>query len=158
MSQSSVQILVESLEKKNRLLDDIILENEAQEDILKQEELDMDALDASIERMGALAEALEKLDDGFELVYERTREALIANKSAYRSQIAHMQELIGQITDKVVRINAVRMRNQIKAERQFQKSRNQIGKAASKMKASKNYYNSMNKLNYVAPQFYDNKK
>lgn len=158
MSQSSVQILVESLEKKNRLMDDIILENETQEAILKQEELDMEALDASIERMGALAEALEKLDDGFELVYERTREALIANKPAYRSQIAHMQELIGQITDKVVRINAVRMRNQIKAERQFQKSRNQIGKAASKMKVSKNYYNSMNKLNYVAPQFYDNKK
>lgn len=158
MSQSSVQILVESLEKKNRLLDDIIRENETQEDILKQEELDMEALDASTDRIGSLAEALEKLDDGFELVYERTREELIVNKPAYRNQIAHMQELIGQITDKVVRINAIRMRNKMKAERQFQKSRNQIGKAASKMKVSKNYYNSMNNLHYVSPQFYDSKK
>ncbi|RKI82904.1 flagellar protein FliT [bacterium 0.1xD8-71] len=158
MDQSSVQILVESLEKKNRLLDDIIRENEVQEEILKQEELDMDALDASTDRIGSLAEALEKLDDGFEIVYERTREELMANKSAYRSEIAHMQELISQITDKVVRINAVRMRNKMKAERQFQRSRNQIGKAASKMKVSKNYYNSMNNLHVVAPQFYDNKK
>ena len=59
MDQSSVQILVESLEKKNRLLDDIIRENEVQEEILKQEELDMDALDASTDRIGSLAEALE---------------------------------------------------------------------------------------------------
>ena len=55
MDQSSVQILVESLEKKNRLLDDIIRENEVQEEILKQEELDMDALDASTDRIGSLA-------------------------------------------------------------------------------------------------------
>lgn len=158
MSQSSVQILVDSLEKKNRLLDEIIRENEAQEDILKQEELNMDALDASTDRIGSLAEALERLDDGFETVYERTREELIVNKAAYRSEIAHMQEMIGQITDKVVRINAIRMRNKMKAEKQFQKSRNQIGQAASKMKVSKNYYNSMNNLHVVSPQFYDNKK
>lgn len=158
MSQSSVQILVDSLEKKTRLLDEIIRENEAQEEILKQEELDMDALDVSMDRIGFLAESLEKLDDGFEMVYERTREELLVNKSTYRSEIAHMQGLISQITDKVVRINAVRMRNKMRAESQFQKSRNQIGKAASTMKASKNYYNSMNNLHYVSPQFYDSKK
>lgn len=158
MSQSSVQILVDSLEKKNRLLDELIRENEVQEDILKQEELDMDALDASVDRIGTLVESLEKLDDGFEAVYERTREELVANKAAYRSEIAHMQEMITQITEKVVRINAIKMRNKMKAERQFQKSRNQIGKAASKMKVSKNYYNSMNNLHVVSPQFYDNKK
>jgi len=158
MSQSSIQVLVESLEKKSRLLDEIIRENDAQEDILKQEELDMDALDASTDRISSLAEALDKLDDGFEAVYDRTREELIANKAAYRSEIAQMQKLIGEITDKVVRINAARMRNKMRAEQQFQKSRNQIGRAASKMKASKNYYNSMNNLHYVAPQFYDSKK
>ena len=72
MSQSSIQVLVESLEKKSRLLDDIIRENDVQENIFKQEELDMDALDASTDRISSLAEALEKLDDGFEAVYDRT--------------------------------------------------------------------------------------
>lgn len=158
MSQSSIQVLVESLEKKSRLLDDIIRENDVQEDILKQEELDMDALDASTDRISSLAEALEKLDDGFESVYDRTREELISNKAAYRSEIARMQKLIGEITDKVVHINASRMRNKMRADQQFKKSRNQIGKAASKMKVSKNYYNSMNNLHYVSPQFYDSKK
>lgn len=158
MGQSSIKVLVESLEKKSRLLDDIIQENEVQEDILKQEELDMDALNASTDRIGSMTEALEKLDDGFEAVYERTREELIANKDAYRGEIAQMKKLIGEITDKVVRINAARMRNKMRADQQFKKSRDQIGKATSKMKASRNYYNSMNNLHYVSPQFYDSKK
>lgn len=158
MSQSSIQILVESLDKKSRLLDDIIRENDVQEDILKQEELDMDALNASTDRISSLLETLEKLDDGFEAVYDRTREELIANKAAYRDEIAQMQKLISGITDKVVCINAAKMRNKMRADQQFKKSRSQIGKASSKMKVSKNYYNSMNNLHYVSPQFYDSKK
>ncbi len=158
MSQSSVQILRESLEKKNRVLDEIIRENGVQEKILGAEELDMDALDASTDRLASLAEQLEQLDDGFEALYDRIREELVANKESYRGEIKVMQGLIGQITDKVVKINAARMRNERQAKVQFQKTRDQIGKAASKVRASRNYYNNMNRLNYVGPQFYDNKK
>lgn len=158
MSLSSAQILVESLEKKSRILDEIMEENETQERLFKQEELDMEALDASTERMGELAEKLELLDEGFESVYDRIRQELIENKSAYRMEIRRMQELIAVITEKVVRINAARMRNKLQAENRFKKSRQQIGKASSKMKVSQNYYNNMNRLNYVDPQFYDNKK
>ena len=158
MSLSSAQVLVESLEKKSRILDEIMQENESQELLLKAEELDMEALDASANRMGELAEKLELLDDGFEAVYDRIRQELIENKSAYRTEIKRMQELIAVITEKVVSINASRMRNKLQAENRFKKSRQQIGKASSKMKVSQNYYNNMNRLNYVDPQFYDNKK
>jgi hypothetical protein len=158
MSLSSAQVLVESLEKKSRILDEIIKENEAQERLFKQEELDLEALDSSSDRMGELAEKLELLDEGFESVYDRIREELIENKQAYRVEIKRMQELIAVITEKIVSINAARMRNNIQAEQRFKKSRQQIGSASSQMKASKNYYNHMNSLNYVAPQFYDSKK
>ncbi|MDE7429817.1 MAG: flagellar protein FliT, partial [Lachnospiraceae bacterium] len=116
MSLSSAQILVESLEKKSRILDEIMEENETQERLFKQEELDMEELDASTERMGELAEKLELLDEGFESVYERIRQELLENKSAYRTEIGRMQELIALITEKVVRINAARMRNKLQAE------------------------------------------
>lgn len=158
MSQNIAQILLQSLEKKNQILDDIIRENERQEEILKQEVLDMDALDASLDRIGAYTEMLEKLDDGFEAVYDRVRSEIMTNKSAYRVEIAQMQNHIQQITDKVVRINTARMRNQVRADSQFKKQAQEIKNAMSKTRASKNYYNSMNKLNYVSPQFYDSKK
>ncbi len=158
MSQNSAQILLQSLEKKNKVLDAVIEENSLQEEILKQEELDMNAFDESIDRMGALAEELDKLDTGFEAVYERIREDILQNKSLYQKEIAQMQQLIAQITDKVVKINVVRMRNKDRAESQFRKANREIQSAISKTKAVKTYYSSMNKLNYVAPQFYDNKK
>lgn len=158
MWRNDAQILMESLEKKNRVLDAIIRENEVQEKILKAEELDMDALDTSTNRLGELAEQLERLDDGFEALYDRIREELMANKDSYRDEIARMQTLIGQITDKVVKINAARMRNERQARKTFQKARDQIGKASSQVRASRSYFNNMNRLNYVEPQFYDNKK
>lgn len=158
MSLSSARVLVESLEKKSRVLDEIMKENEAQERLFKQAEPDIDALDASADRMGELAEKLELLDEGFEAVYDRIREELLENKLSYRPEIRRMQELIAEITEKVVGINAARMRNKQHAENYFKKSRQRIGQASSKVRVSQSYYNNMNRLNYVDPQFYDSKK
>lgn len=158
MSQNSAQILRQSLEKKNTILDAIIEQNSIQEDILKEDNLDMEAFDASIDRIDALVSQLEKLDEGFETLYDRVRVELMNNRQEYRNEIAKMQLQIQQITDKIVTINAGKMRNQMRAENHFKQKSREIKNAMSKTNATKSYYNSMNNLNYVAPQFYDNKK
>ncbi|MCH5262959.1 MAG: flagellar export chaperone FlgN [Lachnospiraceae bacterium] len=158
MDQSGAQILLQSLEKKNQLLDQMIRQNGVQEEILKQEELDMDAFDEAIDKQSSFVEQLDKLDRGFEAVYDRFREELIENKERYRDEIARMKQQIQQITDKIVTLNAGNMRNKMLAENQFKKRRQEIGTGASKSRVARNYYNSMNNLNYVSPQFYDNKK
>lgn len=158
MNQSGAQILLQSLEKKALLLDRMIEQNGVQEGILKQEELDMDVFDEAVNQQGVYLEELDRLDRGFEAVYDRVREELIEDKECYRTEIARMKELIQQITDKIVTINAGNMRNKVLAENQFKKKRVSIGTGASKNKAARNYYNSMNNLNYVSPQFYDSKK
>ena len=158
MSQSGAQILLQSLEKKIQLLDKMIQQNSIQEDILKQEELDMDVFDEAINKQGEYLEELDRLDQGFEAVYDRVRDELVQDKNRYRAEIAQMKELIQRITDKIVTVNAGNMRNKVLAENQFNKKRAAIGTGASKNKVARNYYNSMNKLNYVSPQFYDSKK
>ncbi|MCM1200183.1 MAG: hypothetical protein NC312_03070 [Bacteroides fragilis] len=158
MSQNIAQILLQSLEKKNQLLDEIIEENGLQEEILKRETFDMDALDASLDRIGLLTEKLERLDDGFEALYDKVRVEIMTNKVRYQAEIARMQGYIQQITDKVVKINTARMRNQARADSQFKKQALEIKNATSKTRASRNYYNNMNKLNYVSSQFYDTRK
>ncbi len=158
MGQSGAQILLQSLEKKNELLDLMIRQNSVQESILKQEEFDMDAFDEAIEQHGAYVDELDKLDRGFEAVYDRVREELIGNKERYRGEIVRMKELIQKITDKIVTLNAGNMRNKMLAENQFKRRRLAIGSGMSKNRAASNYYNNMNNLNYVSPQFYDNKK
>lgn len=158
MSQNIAQILLQSLEKKNTILDAIIGQNDIQEDILKQEKLDMDAFEASIDRIDALVDELEKLDDGFETLYNNVRGEIMSHKQEYSKEIAAIQGQIQQITDKIVTINAGKMRNQMRADNHFKQKAKEIKTAVSKTNATKNYYNNMNRLNYVAPQFYDNKK
>lgn len=158
MNQSGAQILLQSLEKKNELLDQMILQNRAQEQILKQEEFDMDAFDEAIDRQSVYVEELDKLDRGFETVYDRVREELMENKEHYRTEIVRMKEQIQKITDKIVTLNAGNMRNKMLAENQFKKRQSAIGSGISKNRAAENYYNNMNNLNFVTPQFYDNKK
>lgn len=158
MNQSGAQILLQSLKKKNDLLDQMIQQSGIQEEILKQDDIDTDAFDASIDRMGLYVEELEKLDQGFEAVYDRVREELMRNKAQYRTEILRMQEQIQQITDKIVTLNAGNMRNKVLAENQFKKKRMALGEGISKNRVAKNYYNSMNNLNYVKPHFYDNKQ
>lgn len=158
MNQSGAQILLQSLVKKNELLDQMIRQNSVQEELLKQEEFDMDAFDAAIDKQSLYVDELDKLDRGFEAVYDRVRNELIANREHYRDEIARMKEQIQQITDKIVTLNAGNMRNKMLAENQFKKRQIAIGSGVSKNRAAKNYYNSMNNLNAVAPQFYDSKK
>ena len=158
MEQSGAQILLESLEKKNRILDRLIGQIDAQEKILKSDDFDMEAFDKALDAQGAYVEQLDRIDRGFEAVYDRVREELIGNRERYRDEIARMQEQIQQITDRIVTINAGNMRNKTLAEKQFQKRRQAIGEGVSKNRVARNYYNSMNNLNYVGPQFYDNKK
>ena len=158
MNQSGAEILLQSLRKKNELLDLMIRQNGVQEEILKRDELDMDAFDASIEQQSEYVDELERLDQGFEAVYDRVREELMQNKDRYRTEILRMKEQIQKITDKIVTLNAGNMRNKMLAEKQFQKKRQAIGSGASKIRVAKNYYDSMNNLNYVKPHFYDNKQ
>ncbi|MDE7133264.1 MAG: hypothetical protein K2O65_15995 [Lachnospiraceae bacterium] len=158
MSQSGAQILLQSLEKKNKLLDQMILQNSVQEGILKQEEFDMDAFDAAIDKQSSYVEELDRLDQGFEAVYDRTREELLNNKEQYGAEIKRMKEQIQQITDKIVTLNAGNMRNKMLAENQFKKKKHEISSGVSKNRAARNYYNNMNNLNYVSSYFYDNKK
>ena len=158
MDQSGARILLQSLEKKNELLDRMIRQNAVEEEILKREELDMDEFDEAIDKQNSYVEQLEKLDQGFETVYDRVRGELIGNKERYRDEIMRMKEQIQQITDKIVTLNAGNMRNKMLAENQFKKKRQEIGAGVSKNRVARNYYNNMNNLNYVSPQFYDNKK
>lgn len=158
MNQSGAQILLQSLEKKNKVLDQMILQNCLQERILKEDELDMDAFDAAIDQQSSYVDELDRLDRGFEAVYDRVREELMQNKEHYRTEITRIKEQIQLITDKIVTLNAGNMRNKMLAENQFKKKKLAIGSGVSKNRVATNYYNNMNNLNFVSPQFYDNKK
>ena len=53
-----------------------------------------------MDRIGAYTEMLEKLDDGFEALYDRVRTEIVTNKSAYQTEIVQMQNYIQPVVTK----------------------------------------------------------
>ena len=153
-----ILILKEDLKKKNLILDKIILANQKQADALDDPNLDPDDFDHIVEEKADLIEQLEKLDDGFEQVYARVREELQDNKDVYKEDIALMQKMIRQLTDKSATIQVQEMRNKDKMTQKFAAIKKQVREIRSSQKVVNQYYRNMMKTNYIDPQFLDNKK
>ena len=129
-----------------------------QEQILKAETVEEVNFEKSIEEKGALIEELEKLDDGFESLYAHIKEQLLEGKEKYRQQIAGLQELIGQVTEKSVSIQAQEERNRVLAEKYFTNEKLKLQKGRRSSKVALDYYRNMKQSQVIEPQFMDKKK
>lgn len=153
-----ITALKQGLEKKMQILDEIIEENALQRQLLADPELDPDDFEKNLNDKAALVEQLTMLDDGFDTVYERVREELQQNRAAYAVDITCMQKYISAIMEKSTQIQTEEQRNRELVVQKFTSVKKQIREVKSSHKAVNEYYQNMMKLNYVEPQFMDNKK
>ena len=157
MSELYIDIMLQSLEKKEVVLDRIIEANVRQEAVLKNPEGDPEEFDETVETKGVLIEQLEQLDSGFQKLFDHMKEELDGQRENYTKQIEQMQIHIRSITDKSVQIQAQEARNKELMTQKFAR----IKEMAKQTRASSNmvnqYYKNMSKLNVVDPQFLDDK-
>lgn len=157
MSESYVEIMLQSLEKKKLVLDNIIELNQRQRTGLENPDFTPEEFDDIVESKSRLIEQLEQLDSGFEKLFERMKDELESNKEAYKEQIRAMQEDIKAITDKSVQIQAQESRNKDLMTQKFAQVKSQVRNVRSGGKVADQYRKNMAKLNYIDPQFMDNK-
>ena len=100
MEQTYIDIMIQSLEKKEQVLDRIIELDIKQKNQLEDPQLTPDDFDEVVEAKSRLIDQLNNLDSGFEKLFERTKEELNGHKEDYKEQIRTMQEHIRSITDK----------------------------------------------------------
>ena len=143
MSNTYVTALIESLEKKIKVLNDIHLKDEEQLGIAKKEPFSYDEFDKNSEEKGILIYKLEKLDEGFELVYDNVKEELSKNKDAYKAEIKRMQELISEITSLSTKIQAEEVRNKKAMEAAFKAEKDRLKAGRSGIKAIRSYSQAM---------------
>ena len=79
-------------------------------------------------------------------------------KAEYADKIKEMQNCIRQITDKSMKIQAEEARNKDLMTRKFAFVKESARNVRKSSKAATQYYKNMMQLNYVDPQFMDNKK
>ncbi len=153
-----LDMLQDSLKKKLDILNKIIAYQREEMDMLKEESMDMEVFDKSIDKKVALAEGIDKLDDGFEQVYDRIREEMIGHKEKYAVQIRAMQDMIGEVTEKNASIQAEESRIKLAVDNYVRRESAALRQKRDNGKAARSYYNNMKKLNYVDSQFMDKKK
>ena len=151
-------IMLQSLEKKDKVLDSIIQINKRQKEELENPSLDPDDFDKTVEEKSKLIEQLELLDNGFEQVYERVREELQTNKQNYKDEIIKLQNYIKLLTEKSMEIQSQEARNKQLMEQKFASVKKQVREIRSSQKVVNQYYKNMMKKGYSEPHFLDNKK
>ena len=82
-----LQILRDSLVQKNILLQVIEQKSKEQEAIIKKENFTFKEIDENMDAKAELIEKLTLLDNGFETLYAKLREELLANKENYKTEI-----------------------------------------------------------------------
>ena len=135
MKDVYINILIESLKEKSKLLDELFLIDVEQSRVLMPEKPDKNAVDLNIQKSVKIAEEINGLDDGFESVYRKVRSELLDNSAAHKKEIELLKELISEVTEKSVKIMATENRNRDTASEKLvfsmKKARSTVHNAAS---------------------------
>ncbi len=156
--ESQLTILSESLDKKLEVLRKIQEYNRRQEEVFSAEKVDMSLFDDAVEEKQRLIDEVVRLDDGFEIMYEKLARELEGNRLRYAAQIRELQAKVAKVTELSVSVQAQEARNKKLIESYFAKERANIGQRRKSARSAFDYYKSMSSTGYTQPQMYDSKK
>ncbi len=153
-----IQILEDSLETKIDLLRRLQVLCGEQAEILKDSNAAPEAFEKNIEEKGKLIDRLSAMDQGFDALFSKVQDEMERNREQYRTSIAHMQEMIREITQRSSNLQVLEQQNKELAKAKFSQIRTQTKEIRQSRKAVNSYYQNMMKMNTVDPQFMDSKK
>ena len=143
MPDTYIAIMLQSLKKKEQVLDEIIRLDDRQKDTLMDPECPFDVFDETVEAKSACIDQLNQLDSGFEKLYAQVAEELDQNREDYAKEIRNMQQCIRRVTDKSVKIQAQEARNKQLMKEKFSTVQKQATDVRKNSRAITGYYNSM---------------
>ena len=158
MQETYLSIMLQSLKKKEQVLNEIIRLDDLQKNQLTNPEIAAEDFDKTVEAKSACIKQLEQLDSGFEKLYAEVAEELQQNKEQYADQIRQLQEYIRIVTDKSVEIQAQEARNKDLMMRKFSAVKRHAHDVRANSRAITGYYKTMKQSAYMDPLYMDGKK
>ena len=141
--QTYIQLLVDTLVKKHEVLSELMQITEKQQSIINNDSFDEDEFLKTISLKEEQINSLSELDRGFELIYDRSRDELNANRKEYASQITSLKELVTAVTDLSVKLQALEKRNRTKLETLLTNKRKNIKNSRLSNETVTSYYKNM---------------
>lgn len=155
--QTYIGLLAEILRKKLEVLKLLMELSEQQEQILSSEAFDEDQFLTTIDQKEEQINRLNTLDEGFDKVYNGVKQELSEDKVSYTSEILLMKDLITEITDMSVKLQAIEKRNKEKLEQVLVEKRKEIKNFRVSNQTATNYYKTMAQQHEAQSYFYDKK-
>ena len=134
--ENQLTILSESLDKKLEVLQKIQDYNKRQEEIFSAENVDMSLFDDAVEEKQRLIDEVVRLDEGFEIMYEKLARELEGNRERYAAQIRELQKKVSRVTELSVTVQAQEARNKKLIESYFARERAEIGQRRKNAKSA----------------------
>lgn len=157
MKETYVQILIDSLKRKNEVLIQLIELSKKQTifiNSLKDNEEDFNNI---IDEKAKLIDTLNLLDSGFDKTFERVKVALQMDKALYKKEIEQMQKLIVEITSNSTKLQTIEARNKASMDMYFANKKGDIKKGRMGTKAAANYYKNMADKHQNGQSYFFNK-
>lgn len=156
-TKNYLQVLSESLDKKTAILDKLEALTLQQKEIARVEEFDDDAFDANTDAKAKLIAELEKLDSGFQILYDNIKAQITGNKELYRQEIEALQAKISMILDKNAALLVEEENNRKLIASRFASLKKEVYQIKKSRDMAASYYKNMNNISSEA-YFYDSKK
>lgn len=150
--------LIEGLKAKEKMLDELTALTERQQTIVSGEKIDWDAFDAIVDEKADIIEKLNQNDEGFTAVFDRIKDDLKSQMGKYSSYIEQIKSGIANVTNKSTSLMALEQRTKTRVENAFKRQKKEYNNSKTSSRVATNYYNAMNKMNFVDPQLMDSKK
>lgn len=156
ITDSYLTILSESLDKKIAALEELETINREQSELIKSNRFDDEAYYELAEKKNERINDINKLDEGFQLIYDKVKAELEANRAAYAVQIKELQAKISRIMEMSSHLQVEEKRNYEAVKSQLGSMKEEVKQTRKSQKTVASYYKNMN---YAAePVFMDKKK
>lgn len=156
-TENYLQVLAESLDKKIDILNKLEALTAKQKTIAEADEFDDEAFESNTEGKAKLIAELEKLDNGFQILYDNVKEQITGNKECYRSEIEELQGKISTILDKNAALLVAEEGNRKLIAARFASLKKEVYQIRKSRDMAANYYKNMNNITSDS-YFFDNKK
>lgn len=138
-----VDMMRDALKRKKQILQVLLERTKHQETLLKDEEMDPEEFNATIEEKGTQIEELNKIDEGFDTLFKYVEKEITSNRMAYKEQIQEMQQLIGEVSELGIQIQALEHQNSGHFKVYLANQRKKIRDFHVNNKTASSYYQNM---------------
>jgi proline dehydrogenase len=153
-----LNILIESLDKKSEILNNILKLTNEQHQVINKEELDLDIFEKIIDKKQKLIEEIELIDSGFQSTYERIKESISNQLDLYKDEVVLIKQKITQVSEIGISIQVIEEKNKQDIENHFKRTKKKVMTFKKNRSSAANYYKNMSNSFKEQSFFLDKKK